>query len=325
MRTRKELLLALAAAAAATPLRASAQTPALTEIGLTTVGPGAPEWGFYIGEDKGFFARAGLRIDETIAGNVQNCVNAVVTGDVPLAVLASDIVIVANANHLPLKYIAPLVTIPTYKLVVRPEIKSWSDLRDKIVLLTNKQDITAITFRRMAEAQHLDWQKDFDLILSGNSQLRVSALIAGSAQGAMLTQPYDIYAERQGMKVLSNATDVMKDWISNGLAANATWAAAHRGDLVSLLRVLRTSTEYGYAHPAEAVAIMAQKLKVDPSDAQISYDSLFKTGGMSRDLIVNEKALENVISGVVQMGSLQAPIPVSELVDTSYAREALGR
>jgi ABC-type nitrate/sulfonate/bicarbonate transport system substrate-binding protein len=307
-------------------LPAGAQTAApLAEISITSVGPGAPEWGIYIGEERGFFAKAGLHVSESTAGNTQNAVNALVTGDAPVAVLASDVIVVANARNLPIKYIAPLVVIPTYALVVRPEIKNWNDLKGKVVLVTNKEDITAIMLRRMAEAQHLDWLKDFDILLSGTSQLRTTALISGNAQGALLTGPYDVYAVRQGMHVLSRARDVVKDWISNGLAVNPAWASAHRPELVRFLRALRDATQYGYDHPDDAVAIMAARLKLQPADAQITYDATFKTHGLSSDLIVNERGLQNVINGVVQMGTLASPLPLQSLIDTSFAREAFGR
>jgi ABC-type nitrate/sulfonate/bicarbonate transport system substrate-binding protein len=320
-------LAALAAALALTssgglPLDAQTLAPPV-EITVTSVGPGAADWGIYIGEEKGFFAKAGLKISDSAAGNAQNAVSALVTGDAPLAVLASDIIVVANAHSLPIKYIAPLIIIPTYVLAVRPEIKSWNDLKGKVVLVTNKEDITAIMLRRMAAAQHIDWLKDFDIILSGTSQLRTTALVSGNAQGAMLTGPFDVYAVRQGMHVLARATDVVKDWVSNGLAVNPNWAAMHHAELVRFLRALREATQYGYDHPDEAVAILAAKVKLQPADAQITYDQTFKSKGLSRDLIVNERGLQNVINGVVEMGTLPAPIPLAGLVDTSFAREAL--
>jgi len=315
------LAVALALSSSGT-IPADAQAP-LTEITVTSVGPGAPEWGIYIGEDKGFFAKAGLKVTTSTAGNAQNAVSALVTGDAPLAVLASDIIIVANARNLPIKYIAPLVVIPTYVLAVRPEIKTWSDLKGKVVLVTNKEDITAIMLRRMAAAQHLDWLKDFDVLLSGTSQLRTAALVSGNAQGAMLTGPFDVYAVRQGMHILGRATDVVKDWVSNGLAVNPNWAATHHAELVRFLRALREATQYGYDHPAEAVEVMATRLKLQPADAQITYDQTFKTNGLSRDLLVSERGLQNVINGVVEMGTLPAPLPLAGLVDTSFAREAL--
>jgi len=302
------------------PIAAQTQ-PAPFEIPVSSVGPGAPEWPLYIGEQLGLFERAGLSVSESSAGNAQNCVAALVTGDAPVAILASDIIIVAASRKLPITYIAPIITIPTYTLVVGPSIKSWNDLRGKVVLVTNKEDITAITMRKLAQSQKLDWLKDFNILASGTSQLRTAALLSGNAQGALLTQPFDIYAERQGMHALARGSDVMHDWISNGIAVNPTWAAAHRPELVRFLRVVRESIAYAYDHPADAVAIMSRKLRVDTADAQISYNEVFGRNGMSRDLVLNEKALQNVADGVVDIGTLPAAPPLSEIVDLSFVRD----
>jgi ABC-type nitrate/sulfonate/bicarbonate transport system substrate-binding protein len=307
------------------PLAVTAQTkPAPFQILISSVGPGVPEWPMYIGEEEGFFDRAGLAVSESTAGNTQNCVNQLVTGDAPIAILASDVVIAAAARSLPITYIAPVITIPTYSLVVGPSIKTWNDLRGKIVLVTNKEDITAITLRKMAAAQKLDWLKDFDILNSGTSQLRTVALVSGNAQGAMLTQPFDVYAERQGMHILARGKDVLHDWISNGIAVNPTWAAAHRTELVQFLRVFRQSVAYGYAHPAEAQAIMARKLKLEPADAKIAYDATFGQNGLSHDLVLNRQALQNVEDGVVEIGTLPSGPPLASMIDESFVR-AIGR
>lgn len=299
-----------------------AQTkPPLFEVLISSVGPGAPEWPLYIGEELGFFAKAGLTVTESTAGNAQNCVSALVTGDAPLAILASDIIIVSAARQLPIVYVAPIITIPTYSLVVGPSIKTWNDLRGKVVLVTNKEDITAITLRKLAQAQKLDWLKDFNILISGTSQLRTVALVSGNAQGAMLTQPFDVYAQRQGMHVLARGSDVMHDWISNGIAVNPNWAAAHRPELVRFLRVFRDSVVYAYAHRADAVAIMSRKLRLEPADVQIAYDEVFGRNGMSRDLVLNEKSLRNVADGVVEMGTLSVAPPLSGIVDSSFVRD----
>jgi ABC-type nitrate/sulfonate/bicarbonate transport system substrate-binding protein len=315
------LVAALLFIAAPGPIAAQTKAP-LFEIVVSSVGPGAPEWPLYIGEELGLFAKVGLTVSESTAGNAQNTVTALVTGDAPLAILASDIIIVSAARQLPIAYIAPIITIPTYSLVVAPSIKTWNDLRGKVVLVTNKEDITAITLRKLAQAQKMDWLKDFNILISGTSQLRTVALASGNAQGAMLTQPYDVYAQRQGMHVLARASDVMHDWVSNGLAVNPKWAAVHRPELVRFLRVLREAIAYAYAHPADAVAIMSRKLRLEPADVQIAYDEIFGQNGMSRDLVVNERALRNVEDGVVDIGTLPSAPPLANFVDASFVRES---
>ncbi len=114
---------------------------------------------------------------------------------------------------------------------------------------------------------------------------------------------------------------MLHDWISNGIAVNPTWAAAHRKELIAFLRVVRQSIAYGYAHPAEATAIMAKRLKLEPADAQISYDATFGRNGVSRDLILNQKAMQNVMDGVVEIGTLPSAPPLSSVLDLSFVRD----
>jgi ABC-type nitrate/sulfonate/bicarbonate transport system substrate-binding protein len=143
----------------------------------------------------------------------------------------------------------------------------------------------------------------------------------------MLTQPFDVYAQRQGMHVLARGADVLHNWISNGIAVNPTWAAAHRRELVLFLRVVRDSIAYGYDHPAEATAIMSRKLKIEPGDAQIAYAATFGHNGVSHDLVLDEKALQNVADGVVEIGTLPVAPPLSSVMDLSFVRDmrTLGR
>jgi ABC-type nitrate/sulfonate/bicarbonate transport system substrate-binding protein len=108
------------------------------------------------------------------------------------------------------------------------------------------------------------------------------------------------------------------------MAVNPKWAAAHRPELERFLRVVRDSIAYAYDHPAEAVAIMSRKLKVDPADALISYNAIFGQNGMSRTLIINEKALQNVADGIVDIGTLPSAPPLAPIIDSSFVRD-LGR
>ena len=84
---------------------------------------------------------------------------------------------------------------------------------------------------------------------------------------------------------------------------------------------MATETFTSREEPAEAQAIMSRKLKLEPADAQIAYDATFGRNGLSRDLVLNEKALQNVADGIVDMGTLPAAPPLSSLIDLSFVRD----
>ncbi len=317
------LAFALAAGLVTGSSTSSAQpSPSLTTLDFGIVGPGVVDWPYYLARDRGFLAREGLNVVEVTGNNLQNTIDALVTGDLPIAVLGSDAIAVARGHQLPIKFVAPTIAIDTYSLVTVPSVKSWADLKGKTVLVTTKLDLTGLSFQRMAQAQHLDMNRDFDVLTSGTSVMRMAALKSGNAQGAMLIQPFDLMAEASGMRILAQSADYVKDWLSAGVAVNENWAKTHRPELVRFLRALRDATRYGYAHPQDAIAVLAAATKVDTAVAARTYAidftqrHAFRTDGM-----IDERALANVVSGVLQLGEISQPVPISDLADESYAKE----
>ncbi len=66
---------------------------------------------------------------------------------------------------------------------------------------------------------------------------------------------------------------------------------------------------------------MSRKLKIEPADAQIAYNATFGNNGVSRDLVLNQKALQNVADGVVDIGTLPAAPSLSSIMDLSFVRD----
>src|SRR5579883_1243207 len=213
---------------------------------------------------------------------------------------------------------------PPYSLMVLPSITSWQQLKGKTISLATKQEITAIAFRMMAKAHHLDWNNDFSITLAGSTPARYAALQSGNVQGAMLGQPFNFTAEAQGMRTLDEAYNYMKVWMFDGIVVNPTWAAAHRQTVVKFIRALRKGTEYAYTHRDDAIRILANETHSDRAIVEKAYDLDFgKWHAYARDAQLDPKKVQGVIDGVVAQGVLPAPIPLSDLIDTSYGREAL--
>jgi ABC-type nitrate/sulfonate/bicarbonate transport system substrate-binding protein len=249
--------------------------------------------------------------------------NALVGGDVNIVGLATDVVVAAAANHLPVKIVAPMMQVDPYALVTTASVPSWGALRGKTVMVTTKEDVTAITFRKMAEAQHLDGDRDFTLVIGTSTTVRYAALLSGNVAGAMLTQPWDYVAQNHGMHVLARAPDYVHDWLSNAYAVRTDWAAAHRSEVVRFIRAIRDANRFAADHPAEAIAILQRQTKTDAATAQHTYnDDFVAHRAFDPDERVDERALRNVIQAVAQHGDIPSVPPLSAIYDPSYSQEA---
>lgn len=302
---------------------ASAQS-GLEELTYGSAGPTSAEWIVYIANDMGFFRQEGLQLSIVVTGSTVNTINQVATGDINLATAGTDSVVNAVARHLAIKIVAPSMVTPPYSLITPPSITTWQQLRGKTIILATKQEITAIAFRLMSKANHLDWNNDFQIVLAGSTPARFAALQSGNVQGAMLGQPFNFTAEAQGMRELDESYNYMKEWMFDGIAVNPAWAAAHRSTVVKFIRAMRKAAEYGYTHREDAIRILTTETKSDRAIVEKTYDLDFvKWHAYSRDAQLDPKQIQGVIDGVVAQGVLPTGPAVSDVIDTSYGREAL--
>jgi ABC-type nitrate/sulfonate/bicarbonate transport system substrate-binding protein len=300
---------------------APAQT--LSDVSFAVIGASSSEWPLYIAQQQGFFRQEGLNVSVITGGTPPNTVNLFASGGVDIVNIGTDRCIAAIAHQIPMKLIATMFVPMPYRLMTSPSIASWSALKGRTVILATKSDVTAIFLRKAAAAQHLDMNRDFSIVLGGTSPIRYAALVSGNVQGAILSQPYDLEAEAQGMHPLAQAADSVKAWLFAGIGVNPVWGAAHRADVVKFLRALRKATDFGYAHPQEAVAIIENVTHVDPAIAQKAYALDFtKWHAFSRTMQIDPKGVQAVMDAVVEMGTIPAALPVADMLDPSYAVEA---
>jgi NitT/TauT family transport system substrate-binding protein len=301
---------------------ARAQTPPLTPVTFAIISANASEWPVFIAKQQGFFRDEGLDVTIISAGTPPNVMNAVATNAANLGDTGSDTAIAAIAHGLVVKIVAPIFTVNPFVLVVPAAIKSWSDLRGKTVVLATKQDVTAMSFASMAAKNHAKMD-DFSITLSGDSSARYAALASGNVQGAMLSQPFDLEAEANGMHALATSYDTMKDWVFKTVTVNTAWATANRATTVKVLRALRNAIRFGYAQREPTVAVLVDVTHASPAIAQQTYEADFGTWrAFEPNLKMNEGGLLNVARAQVAFGVLTALPKIGDLYDGSFAAAA---
>ena len=301
---------------------ARAQTPPLTPVTFAIISSNASEWPVLIAEQQGFFRNEGLDVSIISGGSPQNVMNAIATHAANLGDTGSDTAIAAIAHGLAVKIVAPVFTVNPFVLVVPASIKSWNDLRGKSIALSTKQDVTAMAFASMAAKNHAKMD-DFSVIVSGASSARYAALASGNVQGAMLSQPFDLEAEANGMHALATSYDTMKDWVFKTVTVNSAWGTANRATSVKVLRALRDAIRFGYAHRDPTVAVLVAATHANPAIAQRTYDVDFgKWRAFEPSLKMNERGLLNVARAQVAFGVLTTLPKIGDLYDGSFAAAA---
>jgi ABC-type nitrate/sulfonate/bicarbonate transport system substrate-binding protein len=315
----------LAALLFAVPAAAPAQTR-VSDVSLAINAPGGGNWPVYIADQQGFFKGEGLNVSIVTSGSNVNTINMLATGAANFALDGSDIEIEAAARKLPMKIIAPEFGPNPYTLVAKASIASWADLKGKRIVLGSPQDVSSLTFEAMAQAQHLSLA-DFDVSASPSSSSRYTALLSGSIEATVLSQPFDILAQEQGLRVLQTASDLIKVWADTCFAVNTTWAAtpANRDAAVRFVRALRKAVAFGYANQAGAVAALVKATNIAQTTADKSYEIDFK---QKKVFTINDKTslapgLAAMAAIAVKGGAMTTVPPAGDYFDPSYLQASL--
>lgn len=322
MLSRRRFLAAAGAAGSLGAVPALAEVP-LTEVTFGILGPTSAEWPEYLADAQGFFRDEGIKLTIVAGGTPPAVIQAIATGAVDLGTNGTDSVVAAITRGLPIKTIAGGFGPNPYSLVVTPQIKTWADLKGKSVVLGTKQDVTALALEALAAQQKLTLD-DFSIVVGGNTPTRFAALQSGNVQGAMLTQPFDLLAEADGMRILATASDAIKDWQFTLIAANAAWAAKNRVSVVKYLRAIRRAIQFGYANKDAAVKALIAETKVSPAIAARAYDIDFgKWKAFNPNLAPSLTGIEAVVTSQIHFGALKEMPKMTELYDPSYVAEAV--
>jgi NitT/TauT family transport system substrate-binding protein len=309
-RGRRAIALLIAAALLPAPAARAAET-----IIAGSVSSGSTNlWPVIIGINKGFFAAADIKIDLVFAQSnasviqqlAANSINVSVSGGLVDPIRAID-------KGAPIALVRIETQKPPYALLAKPAIKTIADLKGRIVSVGGPKDITRIFFERMLKASGIA-PLDVDLIFAGATTARLAALQSGAADAALLTTPYNFYAEAAGFSNLGLASDFV-DMPFSGVSVNRNWAARNLKTAQSYLAVHGKATAWleDPANRREAIDIMIAVSSLGAADVEKAYAFLhhghfFETTGK-----ISRSKLGKVLEALQELGDIPATMSVDRL------------
>lgn len=311
-----------AAGAAPTAARADAappaQSPALIRIGF--VGLNALYWPYYAAEATGAFAQQGLTLDASLLGSAPGVTTALVSGSVDLGQGAMDVTIRAVERGADLAWFLTVLGVPIYALLARPTIGSYADLRGQTIIVDSPNGITNFLTRRMLATAGLG-PDDYNFVYAGATSDRFAALQAGGVAAAILIQPFDFAAERQGFRRLGNSNEVVRNYEFSGFSATRGWLARNDDTIGRFIRGYLAGLRWLYdpANREAAMQVLIDKTRLAPEDARATYELYIERERIfPPDGRVNLAGVQAVLDSLVELGELTPPTPPpSKYVDTS--------
>lgn len=138
----------------------------------------------FVAQERGFFREEGLEAQLVQVG-ANSAIAAIVSGEVH-ALGSIGSAIRAIPRGAPVKVLAVSLRRPIFWLVSRPELKSFADLKGKVMGTTTLGGSQHTAGVRLLRRAGLNPDKDLTVVLGGDVPTQLQALVNGSIQVGIL-------------------------------------------------------------------------------------------------------------------------------------------
>ena len=316
------LALPLLASCASSGGASSGSGPQKLRVGLVTVS--ALQWPYYVAIDKGFYKDAGIDVQVTVADSNAKAVQGLIAKSLEIAAGSPDASMRAIAEGQNLTIAGSVVNKPIYTLVAAKGMKDYSELKGKRVGVSGVKSMDGLWMRELLKRHGLDPDKDVQIVEIGGTSQRYAALKTGGVQAALLTQPADFQALREGFADLGKSSEIASDITWSAYTLRKDWAQANSDLLVRFLEVQRRAAKWLYdpANRDEALRVLEKNTNSEQADATATYDLWIGQKVLAPRSEATAAGIQTMIDSLVNIGGLPKPLTVDQVFDPSYMQKA---
>jgi ABC-type nitrate/sulfonate/bicarbonate transport system substrate-binding protein len=281
-----------------------------------------------VGDREGFFRREGLdfRVIVPIPGGSDKMIDALHDDTCDATHVATPFLIRAALAGSDAVAVAAEFNNPIYSLVAKPEIKSFADLKGKLLGLADEAGSISISTRKLL-ALHGLREGDFRVRVIEGTPGRFTCLTHGECMAAPLGQPQDLLAIADGYRLLGISNEAVPEFLYTVTAARRSWAETHKDAMVRYVRALASAFKF-IRDPANRKAVVKTIVETTDSSAAAAEQTLKLFFEPERKVLprqgeIDVKGLAQAIAFMAEAGNLKTPLPPAErFVDLSYLHAA---
>jgi ABC-type nitrate/sulfonate/bicarbonate transport system substrate-binding protein len=210
------------------------------------------------------------------------------------------------------------------RFVVQGDIKTYTDLKGKTITIDAMTTGFAFVLRKML-AENGIAESDVTWERAGGVMQRWEALKAGKHTGTLLLTPFDLLAEKVGLRVLQKASDVFPRYQGIVGATRRSWAKKNPETLTRFIRAYLDALKWLFANRDAAAQILVEKVpNMTPELAAATCEIfLAKSGGFEPEAKLDMEGFKKVLELRSEYGKPQKTLSdPAKYIDLSYYEAA---
>ncbi len=230
----------------------------------------------FVDKQLGLFQKNNVDIELITFQGGSQLIQAMVAGDLPLALSEGVTVLASDIKGANLFFIGGVVNTFPFTILTKAEIRTATDLRGKKIAISRFGSSSDVAVRSAIERYGFKPEKDVIILQVGGQSERFAALRAGVVDAAIVSPPFNLVGRRLGFNDLIDMSEQGVAYAHQQMVARKDFLE-RQPDLV--LRWLRAVVE-GLAYwkdPSKKEAVTQNVARFLKLDAQKDRDQLDET------------------------------------------------
>lgn len=223
----------------------------------------APIW---ITKDAGIFNKHGLDVNLIFIPGGPTAAAAMMAGEAQAVAMAGPAILSSNLAGSDLVMMAGIVNTFAFQLVTIKGIHSAAQLRGKRIGVNRFGAAPDVAARYALNHLGID-PRDVTILQLGEQSTRLAAMKAGQLDAAIFLPPITTMAQKQGMNVLLDMSELGAEFQITGLASSQSFITQKRPSALKLMRAFVEGIHFYKTRRKESMNIIAKYMRTDDIEA----------------------------------------------------------
>jgi NitT/TauT family transport system substrate-binding protein len=229
-------------------------------VGLSSVS--STSGSLWVADDKGLFKKYGIDPEVIVlGGGGSRAISSLMSGEIQFSVGGGEGSVRAGLRGADVVIVASSMTKGLQRLLTRPEIKSYQELKNKKIAITRFGSAGHLALLLMLKKWNMRIE-DLQVLQLESSPAMLATMDKGGLDGAVLTMPSFFFAEDKGYRVFGDPADMDIVYLQNTLESTRSFVRKNRDTVLRFLKGYIEGIAYFKKNKKESIDVMRKKLRI---------------------------------------------------------------
>jgi NitT/TauT family transport system substrate-binding protein len=279
--------------------------------------PAAMVW---IAKEDRIFAKNAINEELILIPGGTTAMSALISGNIHFAQLTGSPGAFAYLGGADVVYLAASMDTMSYQIVVKPEIRTASDLKGKRIGISRFGSSPDVAVRLALRKLGLNPETDVAFLQTGGSPERLAALLGNKVDATVLNAPFDRVSQKQNLRILADTSKMGLSYFDTGIVTTRRLTRNNEDIVRQFMRAYVEAIKVFKTNKSRTLAIAARYTHVSDVGALEEAYNYF-VDKIPRYPYPTIAGMQTVLNELARTNPKAGSVKPEELIDARFVRE----